>query len=238
MSKSQRTISITASIGYFIISLILNAFGNVLTLETSSHIHPAILGSAYWTAAEADLGHAVLGNNSWVLFWAFFLLGVLIAFLNAILMHKLDWRRIGGNIVFMLPFALLIQWFSNLCDAFFPQSNTFYSNICYICLNFFGVFLIGVAISIYQRVNIVLHAQDDLFQIIRFRYTKGNATIAMWLSYLPPTVMGILAWMLTGRIENIGIGTIFAFIFQGYFTGWADQHVFPRLKHQALDVGN
>ncbi|MDC2845534.1 helix-turn-helix domain-containing protein [Limosilactobacillus mucosae] len=77
MSKSQRTISTTASIGYFIISLILNAFGNVLTLETSSHIHPAILGSAYWTAAEADLGHAVLGNNSWVLFWAFFLLGVL-----------------------------------------------------------------------------------------------------------------------------------------------------------------
>lgn len=91
-------------------------------------------------------------------------------------MHKLDWRRIGGNIVFMLPFALLIQWFNNLCDAFLPQSNTFFSNTCYICLNFFGVFLIGVAISIYQRVNIVLHAQDDLFQIIRFRYTKGNAT--------------------------------------------------------------
>ena len=111
-------------------------------------------------------------------------------------------------------------------------------DILYVLLNFFGVFLIGTAISIYQRVNLVLHSQDDLFQIIRFKYVHGNAAVAMWLSYLPPTIFGLIVFLATGRIDNIGIGTIFAFLCQGSFTGWADKHVFPKLKHQALDMGN
>ncbi|QLL69086.1 fructose permease [Lactobacillus sp. 3B(2020)] len=235
--NSKRTISLAQSLGYFTISLVINSLGNVLTLISSDHVHPSFLGSAYWTAADADLGHAFLGNNAWVLFWAFFGLGVFISFLNALLLKKLDWKRIGGNIAFMLPFLLFIQWFANLFESL-PQATSWVGNILYVLLNFFGVFLIGTAISIYQRVNLVLHSQDDLFQIIRFKYVHGNATVAMWLSYLPPTVFGLIAFLVTGRIDNIGIGTIFAFLFQGSFTGWADKHVFPKLKHQALDMGN
>ncbi len=234
--QARRTISMAESVTYFVISLVINSLGNVLTLISSDHVHPSFLGSAYWTAADADLGHAFLGNNSWVLFWAFFGLGVLISFLNALLLHKLDWKRIGGNIAFMLPFSLFIQWFANLFEAL-PQATNWAGNIAYVLLNFFGVFLIGTAISIYQRVNLVLHSQDDLFQIIRFKYVHGNAAVAMWLSYLPPTIFGLIAFLATGRIDNIGIGTIFAFLFQGSFTGWADKHVFPKLKHQALDMG-
>lgn len=235
--NSNRTISLTQSLGYFAISLVINSLGNVLTLISSDHIHPSFLGSAYWTAADADLGHAFLGNNAWVLFWAFFGLGVFISFLNAFLLKKLDWKRIGGNIAFMLPFSLFIQWFANLFESL-PQATSWVGDILYVLLNFFGVFLIGTAISIYQRVNLVLHSQDDLFQIIRFKYVHGNAAVAMWLSYLPPTIFGLIVFLATGRIDNIGIGTIFAFLCQGSFTGWADKHVFPKLKHQALDMGN
>ncbi|HJA72884.1 MAG TPA: fructose permease [Candidatus Limosilactobacillus faecipullorum] len=235
--NSNRTISLTQSLGYFAISLVINSLGNVLTLISSDHIHPSFLGSAYWTAADADLGHAFLGNNAWVLFWAFFGLGVFISFLNALLLKKLDWKRIGGNIAFMLPFSLFIQWFANLFESL-PQATSWVGDILYVLLNFFGVFLIGTAISIYQRVNLVLHSQDDLFQIIRFKYVHGNAAVAMWLSYLPPTIFGLIVFLATGRIDNIGIGTIFAFLCQGSFTGWADKHVFPKLKHQALDMGN
>ena len=137
----------------------------------------------------------------------------------------------------MLPFSLFIQWFANLFESL-PQATSWVGDILYVLLNFFGVFLIGTAISIYQRVNLVLHSQDDLFQIIRFKYVHGNAAVAMWLSYLPPTIFGLIVFLATGRIDNIGIGTIFAFLCQGSFTGWADKHVFPKLKHQALDMGN
>ena len=100
----KRTISMPVSIAYFALSIVINSMGNVLTLVTSSHIHPQFLGSAYWTAAENNLGIAVLGNNSMTLFWAFMVLGMLTAILNAILMHKWEWKRIFGNFMFMLPF--------------------------------------------------------------------------------------------------------------------------------------
>ena len=55
----QRTISLAASWAFFAFSIVINSMGNVLTLVTSSHIHPQFLGSAYWTAAENNLGIAV-----------------------------------------------------------------------------------------------------------------------------------------------------------------------------------
>ena len=98
--------------------------------------------------------------------------------------------------------------------------------------------LIAVAISKYERVNLVLHPADDLMQILRFKYCKGNANLAMWASYIPPTIMAIVAFAITRDFTNFGIGTLFAFLFQGGITGIADRFVFPNLKHQALDVGH
>ncbi|WP_267200952.1 fructose permease [Limosilactobacillus kribbianus] len=234
----KRTISLTASWAFFGFSIVINSMGNVLTLVTSSHIHPQFLGSAYWTAAENNLGLAVLGDNSMTLFWAFMVLGMLTSVLNAILMHKWDWKRIGGNFIFMLPFSVFIQWFSNIFNKIMPDAYGLPMIILYVLVNFLGVALIGTAISIYQRANLVLHPADDLFQIIRFRYCHGNATVAMWLSYIPPTIMAIIAAVMQGGLYNFGLGTLFALAFQGAITGWADKHIFPKLTHQALDVGN
>ncbi|WP_203651639.1 fructose permease [Secundilactobacillus yichangensis] len=226
-----------ASIGYFAVSLVINSLGNVLTLVTSTHIHPSFLGSAYWTAAESNLGQALLGNNSQVLFWAFLVLGMLVALINAGLMHHFEWERVLGNLAFLLPFSLFIQWFANIFNRIMPNAYSPLMVTLYVLINFLGVVFMGTAISIYQRVNLVLHPADDLTQILRYRYCHGNATVAMWFSYVPPTIMGIIAALMTGSITNFGIGTLFAFLFQGSITGIADRIVFPKLKHQALDVG-
>ena len=235
---NTRSISMTASIAYFALSIVINSMGNVLTLVTSSHIHPQFLGSAYWTAAENNLGYAILGkDNPLALFWAFMVLGMLTSVLNAILMKKWDWKRIGGNFIFMLPFSIFIQWFSNIFNRIMPDAHSLGMVILYVAINFLGVAFIGVAISIYQRVNLVLHPADDLYQILRFRFCKGNATISMWMSYIPPTMFALIALPKMG-LANFGLGTIFALLFQGAITGWADQHIFGRLTHQALDLGN
>lgn len=235
---TQRSISMAASIAYFALSIVINSMGNVLTLVTSSHIHPQFLGSAYWTAAENNLGLAVLGkDNPLALFWAFMILGMLTSVLNAILMKKWDWKRIGGNFIFMLPFSVFIQWFSNIFNQIMPDAYSLPIVIIYVLINFFGVALIGTAISIYQRVNLVLHPADDLYQILRFRYCKGNATISMWMSYIPPTIFALVAMPKMG-LANFGLGTIFALLFQGAITGWADKRIFGKLTHQALDLGN
>lgn len=232
--KTPRTISMKTSIFYFIISLVINSLGNVLTLVTSAKVFPSFLGSAYWTAAETNLGIAF----HWNLFWAFLILGVLITILNAILVKHWDWGRALGNVIFMVPFSWLIQTFYDLLTTtvHLPEARTPMMIGLYVILNFFGVALIAIAISIYQRVNLVLHPADDLMQILRFNYFKGAAGKAMWASYIPPTLMGIVAFIITGKFEYYGIGTIFAFLFQGNITGIADKLVFPKLIHQAIDV--
>lgn len=237
---ANRSISMSASLAYFAFSLVLNALGNVLTIVTSAHILPAFLGSAYWTAAQTNLGYAILGRgSSTALFWAFLVLGMLISFLNAILMGKLDWGRVLGNFAFMLPFSLFIQWFANIFNNMLGgyHATSLPMIILFVIINFVGVAFIATAISIYQRVNLVLHPADDLMQILRFKYFNGKVAIAMWVSYIPPTLMGIIAVIMTHNLENFGLGTLFAFLFQGNITGFADRLIFPNLKHQAVDVG-
>lgn len=238
--NSGRTISMGKAIAYFALSLVINSAGNVLTLVTSAKIHPSFLGAAYWSAAEANLGTAF----HWNLFWAFLIMGFLTAVLNTILIHHWDWKRIAGNMVFMVPFSALIQVFEDFFDGKYPalfsglpEARSLGMVILYVGLNFLGVAFIAVAISIYQRVNLVLHPADDLMQILRFRYFKGNAAKAMWASYIPPTIMAIVALVITRTFTNFGLGTIFAFLAQGGITGIADKVIFPRLKHQAVDVG-
>lgn len=238
--SSQRTISMGKAIAYFAFSLVINSAGNVLTLVTSAKIHPSFLGAAYWTAAEANLGTAF----HWNLFWAFLIMGFLTAVLNAVLMHHWSWKRIIGNMVFMVPFSALIQVFEDFFMGKYPtlfgglpDARSLPMVVFYVLLNFLGVALIATAISIYQRVNLVLHPADDLMQILRFRYFKGQASKAMWASYIPPTLMAIVAIIVTRQFTNFGLGTIFAFVAQGGITGIADKTIFPKLKHQALDVG-
>jgi len=239
-ATNERTLSMSKAIAFFALSLVINSAGNVLTLVTSAKIHPSFLGAAYWSAAEANLGTAF----HWNLFWAFLIMGFLTSVLNAILIHHWDWKRIAGNMVFMVPFSALIQVFEDFFDgkypalfAGLPEARSTGMIIFYVALNFLGVAFIAVAISIYQRVNLVLHPADDLMQILRFRYFKGQAAKAMWASYIPPTIMAIIALVITRQFTNFGLGTVFAFLAQGGITGIADKVIFPNLKHQAVDVG-
>ncbi|WEV54124.1 fructose permease [Leuconostocaceae bacterium ESL0723] len=235
MQKSTRTLGLGAGLSYFVFSLIINSMGNVLTIVTSEKVHPAFLGSAYWTAAQNGFNISFLGGNPGTLGFVFFVVGVIVAILNMILDRKVDLLRFGGNLVFMVLFSSLISIFASAFQAM-PEARTLPMILLYVFLNFFGVTLIAVAISIYQRVNYVLHPADDLMQILRFKYFHGNAGIAMWVSYIPPTIIGIIALIAHPDFTNYGLGTIFAFLCQGSITGWADTHIFPKLKHQGLTV--
>ena len=233
-SNSGRTLTIGASLSYFVFSLIINAAGNVLTVVTSQKIHPTFLGSAYWTAAQAGFNKAAFGGNSASLGWIFFVVGVLTAILNVFLQGHFNWRKFVGNVAFMVPFSLLISFFANMFSEVLPDAHGISMTIGYTALNFIGVIMIALAISIYQRDNLILHPADDLMQILRFKYFKGSAAKAMWASYIPPTIIGIIAIFMLPDFSNYGLGTIFAFLFQGGITGWGDKFVFPRLKHQGI----
>lgn len=259
--RPARTVPMGLTISLFTFAILIDSLGDVLTAVTSSRVagagaHSSYLGAAYWTAAEYNLADILphwmnLGGPINAQFWSYFLIGAAVIVVNQILVGHVNWLRILGNLIFLVPFSLLIGVFTSLLlGKFTPDwgglpyaGNNIALHVMYVLLNFAGVSLIAIGISIYQRANIALHPADDLMQIIRFKFVKGNAAVAMWISYIAPTVVAIGAITVLSirnggfTLTYFGVGTVFAFLCQGGITGWADKHIFGWFKHQALDVG-
>ncbi|WP_010581518.1 hypothetical protein, partial [Liquorilactobacillus vini] len=134
------------TIFYFFISIILNSLGNALTVSLN-------LGSALWTAAAVNLAHATPLSLTWLLL----LEGFLAIGLNVLFLHQFDGRRILGNLIFMFCFAYLVGLLSKLLLQTAIVNFNLGARIFLDCL---GIILIAIAISIYQRVNVILHPCD------------------------------------------------------------------------------
>ncbi|MFD1319039.1 YczE/YyaS/YitT family protein [Loigolactobacillus zhaoyuanensis] len=198
----------------------INATGHSLTIATN-------LGSAVWTASAVNLYHL------WPLSLrvTLFLCGVLVALANMALTRKLSWRRFLGNLLFITPFSYLIQLFTQIILHLGINQLPL---VVRVITDIFGILCVALATSIYQRANIVLHPNDDFMQILRFRYLKGNATIAQMVHYIPPVLIMLGTFLFTGRLFAVNIGTLICLFFQGSFIGFFDQHAFKHLKHYGI----
>jgi uncharacterized membrane protein YczE len=205
------------------ISILFNAFGNALTVSLN-------LGSALWTASAVNFTALASIPLSLILFAS----GVLVIIINALIIGKMDWHRIVGNLIFMIPFSYLVGLLSVYLVTFGINELPLAVRVI---LDIVGVCFISLAISIYQRVNLMLHPCDDLMQIIRFKFFKGSATVAQLVTFAPPIVIIAICWIESHQLYAINVGTIFALLFQGTLVGVFDKRVFPTLKHQNIDHG-
>lgn len=209
-------------IGYFVFSILLNGFGNGLTVAMN-------LGSALWTASAVNLAHALHLTLLTVLLAE----GVAVVLFNASVLRRLEWRRIAGNFIFMIPFSFLVSWFAQLIGM---TPLVALPLMWRVVLDLFGIVCTGVAVSIYQRLNVMLHPNDDLMQILRFHFLHGNAALAQPLSYVPPITLILICVLATRQAYALNIGTLFSLVAQGAIVGLADRVVFPQLKHRHLVV--
>ena len=219
-----KKLTVGQQIFYLTFSVLINALGNAFTVILN-------LGSALWTAAAVNLIYVIPISLTLVLVMK----NVFGIIANICMLREVDLRRIAGNLLFMLPFSYLVGFFTTLLR---PVHLTHLPLIAQIILDLFGVVLIGVAISIYQRVNLILHPLDDMMQIMRFKYLRGNAVKAQLAAYTPPIIVIVVLVLLTHQIHAVNIGTIFALLFQGTIVGYADVWIFPSLKHQRLNSIN
>lgn len=205
-------------LAYFCFSVVLNSFGNALTVAMN-------LGSALWTASAVNLVDVVPLSLSWLLF----LEGFIVIIVNICILKRFELNRIIGNLIFMVPFSYFVQLFA---AALMPLAAMLplWGKIGADCL---GVCFIGVAISLYQRVNWWMHPVDDFCQIIRFKWLGGSAFIAQLATFTPPLIVLGLCFLKLHALNAVNVGTIFALFCQGMVVGWADCHIFPHLKHRS-----
>ncbi|MDD9139050.1 hypothetical protein H7198_05470 [Fructobacillus sp. CRL 2054] len=206
---------------YFIFSLTLDALGNALSVSTN-------LGSAPWTAGAANLSK--LTGFPIALFLG--LTTVLVATANIFFSGKLNWKRFFGNILFGVLFSLMVGIFNGWLAVLHLNQLPIYEKII---IDIAGLATVGVGISIYQRVNVILHPIDDLTNILRFSYFKGSAPKAQMSNFIVAIFISLTCWLLSGTVVALNIGTAFAFICQGSIIAWSDRHVFPALVHGNME---
>jgi len=202
-------------------SILLNSAANALTISTN-------LGSAVWTGSSVNLAnwiHVPLGTTM-------FVYGVVITLMNQVLLGRFDRKRFVSNILYIIPFSYLVEWIG----YFWNWVGVGKLNLTgRVIVDIIGLIGVAFAVSIYQRCNVIMHPNDDVAYILRFRFLHGSAVIAQWASYVPPVTIIILSYVFTGELNAIGFGTIWALVTQGFVMAWADYHVFPSLKHH-VDV--
>ena len=206
---------------FFILGRILNAGGNALTVVLN-------LGSPVWTAACVNVARALHVSLGLIMvYW-----GAALVIATILITRKIQGWRMVKNVVFMVLFAALVNWLSK----WFEQTPLMTLPIIVrILLDFGGIGLIAAGVSLYQRVNWMLHPCDDLMQIVRFRFFEGSANRVMLAVYLPAVLITVLCVWDTHHLWAVNIGTIFALVFQGWLIGVADRRLFRQLKHRGFD---
>lgn len=226
---------------WLVISILLNATFNALTITTN-------MGSAVWTASAVNLAHWVTHSTnpavaSQALGLVLTIYGILVAFLDLLLIGRFDWRRLLRNILFVVPFSYLIQFivpfWSNIVGIKYLHGDLSHpiQLTILVIVNMIGLFGVGAAVSLYQRANLIMHPNDDLSYIIRFRYLHGLATASQMLSYLPPVIIMICCFFANHHtLWAVNFGTVWAFLTQGWVQGWSDRHFVKQLKHHFTQV--
>ena len=202
---------------YLGLSIIINSAGNALAISSN-------LGSAVWTGSAVNL-------SKWInipLGTTLFLYGIIVTISNQLLLGSFDRRRFFSNLLFTVPFSYLVAFFTWIFNTISVPEQDFYIRLI---LGIIGLYCVAIAVSMYSRSNLIMHPNDDLAYIIRFKYIHGSAVISQWLSYIPPILIIGASYVFTGKLYAIGFGTIFALLFQGAMMKWSDTHAFPKLKH-------
>jgi uncharacterized membrane protein YczE len=197
--------------------LILNAFGNALTIVSSC-------GSGIWTAACVNI-HELIGVNVGTLIFIF---GVINALTNQVLIHHIDWPRFIEELIFISFFSYFIQVFVGLFTSWGWSDLSLFTRIPMALI---GVCCFCTAISLYQRSNIFMHPNDDTSNILRFQYLNGSAVKSQLLDMTPPIIIILICGLFLHHIDSVGIGTLFSIAFNGVIIQTADKLVFPVLKH-------
>lgn len=204
--------------------LILNAFGNGLCISAN-------MGSGLWTASAVNMNKWFGWNTGLLLF----IIGVINAVTNQFLIRRFDGKRLFGEVIYVLFFSYFVNIFTSLLNSLGVPGLSIVTRAILSCL---GIVCFCVAISLYQRANIVMHPNDDTTNILRFLYLKGNSTAAQIIDFIPPIVIIIVAGFAIHNVYSVNIATLFSFIFNGILIASADKYVWPALKHNFKTENN
>lgn len=200
-----------------ITGLVINALGNGLTVATS-------VGTSPWTASEVNIAN-LIGTSVGI---PIFCVGSFVAIVNQLLIRQWDKLRFFGELGFIACFSYFVDIFVALFTWLGVPHFPF---LIRTILCFIGVATFCCAISIYQRANLIMHPNDDTTNILRFLYCHNRVIVVQLVNFIPPIIIMVITFLISGRLYAINIGTLFALLANGPLIGFFDRHIWHGLTH-------
>ncbi|GAY76719.1 YczE/YyaS/YitT family protein [Sporolactobacillus inulinus] len=199
-------------------SVLLNAFGNALTVK-------AAFGSAPWTAASLNISSATGLTVGTVLI----LMGLVVLVADDMLRQHWNGIKDVFNFLYMMSFGYLIDLWLLVMQPITVNGWLLRVLVCVI-----GVLCIAAALSIYFKVNLVLHPFDDMLKILREKYLKGNVVLAQRISLGIPLAIGLAVGFFRHELVGINLGTLISFLCMGYFILFFDRFLPVHVNREAM----
>lgn len=86
---------------YFCLAIILNSIGHSMTIVTN-------MGSMPWPASIVNIMHTL----GWTMTATIFTEGIAVMVIDALISREIDWRRWLRELIFLVPYSILMQYFA------------------------------------------------------------------------------------------------------------------------------
>ncbi|MHA8111410.1 hypothetical protein ACYATP_08020 [Lactobacillaceae bacterium Melli_B4] len=199
------------------LGLFIDAYGNSLNIITN-------YGNGIWTAVAINFNQLFGFSIPWTLFW----FGIANIGFNLILIRKFDLWRIVSGIIYMAFFSYFIDLF-NILNGWLGIDEL--GPVASFIISLFGLVLVGISISFYQRANLLMHPNDDTTNILRFKYFHGSAIKSQFADMGIFALIIIVCSLIMHQVVGVGIITVFFFFTLGPLIKYSDVLFLPSLKH-------
>lgn len=209
-------VSVQKKLSFLFLSIFLNTLGGALTVIANIGVSP-------WSAAGINMEFYFSISLGTAL-----LISSLILQIIVIVVEKTtSIKRIMFDFLYMF-------FYSYGVDAWLYAFKGL--DIGAVIINyfmfFFGMVLVAIAISIYVKLDIVLHPIDLFYKMLRDRVFNGNIVKSQFINYGIPIFLAILFGLLNHHIVALSIGTVVYFILFGKILEIIDNRIDLKLKSE------
>lgn len=185
----------------WIFSIIVNAFGNCLLIESN-------IGSGPWIAASmgiAKSSHLQIGVCTIILNFLVYVPIIIIS-------RKFNLIKLIGSFFVAYIFGIFLDLFLNIFSIL-NLNNLIFRGILFLM----GDIILSAGISVYLRLNIAVNPFDQFLKTVN-EYLIPDMKKANWVYLGVPFILAILFGIYNKfDFTGIGVGTLFMFLLNGVF---------------------
>ena len=182
---------------YTFLGIIINAAGNSLTIVTN-------LGSILWPASIVNIMHAMHWNMSLSIFTE----GIIVSFLTILLEKHPTWKRWLDELIFLIPYSLLMQLFATGYRAMKIAQLSFGPRFAF---DLIGLVISFAGLAMYSDCAWCFHPHDVLSTCLR---TKWNPKLMKLFNLIIPLLVIFICFFKNHTIYALHIGTLIGVLFQ------------------------